>query len=377
MSRPGVEQLRERVGRGGVDSSERDRGFGHRRAASGRRSRRTTRRRPAAHPAWCSSRAEVAHSRSTPVRQADELLVERLELVGSIGPADASRPNARPRARSPRPTSPASASAESRIVECRDRIRVTWCPSDSHSRAASRTAAATSGCGSPVPSHAPRPEPDAEPPGIGADLLARTDAPAARSRTGRRPPGRPRRRGSPALSRTDRVSTCSCAVGPQSSPKSGPSVVRARVGLSPTRPHHDAGNRIEPPMSLPCAAAHHARRDRRRGAAAGPSVDRARSHGLRVAPYAIGSVVTVLASSGMFVRPSDENPAARYRSTSQVSVSSRHPGPSAPASRSGTAHPPRGTRRPSRGTGRRGTARRAGRRGRVAAPARSARGSPR
>src|SRR5262249_19528942 len=56
-----------------------------------------------------------------------------------------------------------------------------------------------------------------------------------------------------AVSRTDRVSTNSWVSGPQYSPKSGPSAVRARVGLRPTIPHMLAGNRIEPPMSLPCA----------------------------------------------------------------------------------------------------------------------------
>ncbi len=56
-----------------------------------------------------------------------------------------------------------------------------------------------------------------------------------------------------AVSRIDRVRTNSWVSGPQYSPKSGPSVVRARVGFSPTMPHIEAGNRIDPPMSLPCA----------------------------------------------------------------------------------------------------------------------------
>src|SRR6516162_7640534 len=38
------------------------------------------------------------------------------------------------------------------------------------------------------------------------------------------------------------------------SPIMGPSGLRARVGLRPTRPQHDAGMRIEPPPSLACAS---------------------------------------------------------------------------------------------------------------------------
>src|SRR5262245_13489984 len=57
-----------------------------------------------------------------------------------------------------------------------------------------------------------------------------------------------------AESRTECVSTCSCVIWPQYSPKSGPSVVRAYDGFSPTRPQNDAGIRIEPPMSLAWAA---------------------------------------------------------------------------------------------------------------------------
>ena len=61
------------------------------------------------------------------------------------------------------------------------------------------------------------------------------------------------RRARPRCRESMRVSTNSWVSGPQYSPKSGPNVVRARVGLRPTMPHIDAGKRIEPPMSLPCA----------------------------------------------------------------------------------------------------------------------------
>src|SRR5215468_11894983 len=58
---------------------------------------------------------------------------------------------------------------------------------------------------------------------------------------------------SAALSRTERVSACSAAPPPATSPYSGPSGLRARVGLSANRPQADAGYRREPPRSLPCA----------------------------------------------------------------------------------------------------------------------------
>ncbi len=52
------------------------------------------------------------------------------------------------------------------------------------------------------------------------------------------------------------------------SPTSGPNDVRPRDGFRPTSPHSLAGMRIEPPPSFACAAGDHARRDRRRRAAA-------------------------------------------------------------------------------------------------------------
>ena len=50
-----------------------------------------------------------------------------------------------------------------------------------------------------------------------------------------------------------------------------------------------------------------------------PPGDRLRSHGLCVAPYAIGSVVMLVASSGVLVLPTKTKPALRNRSASQVS----------------------------------------------------------
>ena len=122
-----------------------------------------------------------------------------------------------------------------------------------------------------------------------------------------------------AESRTVRLRQCSTA-SPLSS-RSGPSVMRPWLGLSPTRPQHDAGMRIDPPPSL--AWANGTIPDAT--AAAAPPLDppgvRVVSHGLRVAPHATGSVVGTLPSSGLFVRPAITSPAARWRLTSVVSAS--------------------------------------------------------
>ena len=64
---------------------------------------------------------------------------------------------------------------------------------------------------------------------------------------------------SPASTSSASAVSCTVRVSTPSTPKpsnarsSGPSGTRKRVGLSPTTPQHDAGMRIEPPASLPCA----------------------------------------------------------------------------------------------------------------------------
>ena len=122
-----------------------------------------------------------------------------------------------------------------------------------------------------------------------------------------------------AVSRTVRLTQCS--TDSSLSSRTGPSVMRPWLGLSPTRPQQDAGMRIDPPPSLAWA----------KGtipdatAAAAPPLDppgvRVVSHGLWVAPHATGSVVGTLPSSGLFVRPAITSPAARWRLTSVVSAS--------------------------------------------------------
>src|SRR5262249_17578909 len=56
-----------------------------------------------------------------------------------------------------------------------------------------------------------------------------------------------------AVSRTERVTTCSIDIPAHPSPRSGPSDVRPREGFRPTSPHALAGIRIDPPPSLACA----------------------------------------------------------------------------------------------------------------------------
>ena len=64
-------------------------------------------------------------------------------------------------------------------------------------------------------------------------------------------------------------------------------------------------------MSLPCAAATIPDATAAAEPPLEPPVDRSTSQGLCAAPYATGSVVTVLVSSGTLVRPRQTKPAAR------------------------------------------------------------------
>ncbi len=106
------------------------------------------------------------------------------------------------------------------------------------------------------------------------------------------------------------------------SARTGPTVIRPWLGLSPTSPQHDAGMRMLPPPSeawangtIPTATA-----------AAAPPLDppavRSSAHGLRVAPQASGCVVGKLPISGLLVRPAITSPAALNRATSVVSAAS-------------------------------------------------------
>src|SRR3954447_13561800 len=95
----------------------------------------------------------------------------------------------------------------------------------------------------------------------------------------------------------------------QPSPTSGPWLTRARVGLSPTRPHSLAGTRIEPPPSLACAIGTMPAATAAAAPPEEPPVECAGFHGLRAGGKLRASVVMVVPSSGTLVRPSGMNPA--------------------------------------------------------------------
>src|SRR4029077_3228179 len=92
---------------------------------------------------------------------------------------------------------------------------------------------------------------------------------------------------------------------------SGPTATRPRVGFKPTNPQFAAGTRIDPPPSLAWANGTAPAATK----AADPPLDppglRVGSHGLRVAPFATGSVDALRPNSGVLVRPRMTRPAAR------------------------------------------------------------------
>src|SRR5215472_14389219 len=98
---------------------------------------------------------------------------------------------------------------------------------------------------------------------------------------------------------------------PLDSPRSGPIGMRPRVGLRPNRPQHEAGMRMEPPLSHPCANG----TTPAATAAAAPPLEppavRPRFHGLRVAPNSADSVDGLIPSSGALVLPKITKPARR------------------------------------------------------------------
>ena len=91
-------------------------------------------------------------------------------------------------------------------------------------------------------------------------------------------------------------------------------------GLSPNRPVHAAGMRIEPAPSTPSAAGTMPAAT----AAAEPPLDppgvRSTSHGLRVTPQVTDSVNGHRPSSGIVVLPTTTAPAARSRRTTSASL---------------------------------------------------------
>src|SRR5256714_9188395 len=93
----------------------------------------------------------------------------------------------------------------------------------------------------------------------------------------------------------------------------GAGETRPREGLRPTSPQQDAGMRIDPPPSLPCATG------QRPAASAAPAPPleppgvRSVSHGLRQSPFSSDSVIAIVPNSGVFVLPRITKPASRIR----------------------------------------------------------------
>ncbi len=118
-----------------------------------------------------------------------------------------------------------------------------------------------------------------------------------------------------ALSRTVRVNAWPLTRPSMPWPELGANDERPRRGLSPTKPQHDAGTRIDPVPSPPDAAGTMPAAT----AAAVPPLDppgvMSGDHGLTVGPNSTGSVVQWLPHSGVLVLPKTTRPASRYRST--------------------------------------------------------------
>ena len=122
-----------------------------------------------------------------------------------------------------------------------------------------------------------------------------------------------------AVSATRRVNT-PLTDSPCQARERGASDTRPRWGLSPNRPHHADGMRIEPAPSEPRAAPTRPAAT----AAALPPLEppgaRWRSHGLRVTPNVADSVNGQIVSSGTLVLPMITAPASRSRRTTSASA---------------------------------------------------------
>src|SRR5271166_4976090 len=114
-----------------------------------------------------------------------------------------------------------------------------------------------------------------------------------------------------AESRTERVTTCSATSPPIMSPYWGANEFRPRVGLSPTRPQHEAGIRIDPPPSLAWAAGTMPDATAAADPPEDPPVEWSVFQGLHDAPKRRGSAVGRIPSSGVFVLPQTTKPASR------------------------------------------------------------------
>ena len=123
-----------------------------------------------------------------------------------------------------------------------------------------------------------------------------------------------------AQSRTDR------AIGPQwsSEGQSGripARLTRPKVGFRPTMPQHDAGQRIEPPVSVPGASGDHSRCERGPEPPLEPPGTRVGSCGFRHQPKCGFWVVVPQANSCVASLATVTAPAAVCRATTSASRS--------------------------------------------------------
>ncbi len=121
------------------------------------------------------------------------------------------------------------------------------------------------------------------------------------------------------MSRTDRETTSSSVRPERPSPRTGPCVVRARVGFSPTSPLALAGIRIEPPPSFAWATGTMPAAVAAPDPPLEPPVEREVSQGLRLAPWASGSVVGKNSELGR-VRLADHHEPGGAKALGQVRV---------------------------------------------------------
>ena len=263
----------------------------------------------------CMSIALVPSHRATQAR-----------VSGSSSSAAAGRPSACSRSR----TSPAR--PESRMVlhasnsappSTSMRVAATSWPSAAQARPACSTAATQSGCtGTPVQLAVTTPmrsRPGSRPScarngsaGGAVNQGAPSSGPAVASRMA-------------AQSRTLRVTACSWLSPIMASPRCGPTALRPRVGFSPTSPQQAAGMRMEPRLSVACAAGSIPPATAAPAPPLEPPGECAADHGLRVAPCSAGSVLALMPNSGELVRPTITNPAARSRVTVVLSKSNTLP----------------------------------------------------
>src|ERR1700728_2664263 len=115
-----------------------------------------------------------------------------------------------------------------------------------------------------------------------------------------------------ARSRTVRVWN-PCTLTGVSHSVDGQMLMRPRVGFNPISPQAAAGNRIDPPPSLPCATGTINAATAAQEPPLDPAGVRVTSQGLRVGPQASGSVVGTEPNSGELVRPRLMKPAALMR----------------------------------------------------------------